>query len=230
MTALMHSMTDRQRLLSYDQSRRQTIDYLARRLGIQLHHSSPAKKGARRYDSELGDFMNLEQLVKDSLRNNVRLAPRGMQIAADWYLAGQDNQGGLALNDYLKRVDGSYLVGLDRLVIKELQSRPARDQRFGDLAAHQFLTLEELDNVARNVPAVADDNPFVHAKLQSLRPSADVDLSQQPEQRRDYLVRVETYVRGLAEAYNSMKASATCSGSNDTCNPISSDACWPALS
>lgn len=208
-TALMQSMTDRQRLLSYDQSPRQTIDYLVRRLGIQLHHSSPAKKGTRRYGSELGDFINLEQLVKDSLRNNVRLAPRGMQIAADWYLAGQDNQAGLSLNDYLKRVDGSYLVGLDRLVIQELQSRPARDQRFGDLAAHQFLTLEELDNVARNVPAVADDNPFVHAKLQSLRPSADVDLSQQPEQRRDYLVRVETYVRGLPESYNSMKASAT---------------------
>ncbi|WP_145391730.1 hypothetical protein [Stieleria neptunia] len=210
MTALMHSMTDRQRLLTYDQSPKQTIDYLVNRLGIQLNHAPPAKKGTRRYPSELGDnFIDSQQLVKNSLRDNVSLSPIGMQIAADWYLSGNANQTPVSLHDFLKRVDGSYLKGLDQLVIAELRSRPARDQRFGDLSAHQFLTLGELNNVGRSVGAVADDNAFVNAKLRMLRPSADVDISQQPEQRREYLVRLEAYVRTLPASYNSLKASAT---------------------
>nr|WP_143547976.1 hypothetical protein [Rhodopirellula sp. SM50] len=210
MTALMHSMTDRQRLLTYDQSPKQTIDYFVNRLGIQLNHAPPAKKGTRRYPSELGgNFINSQQLVKDSLRDNVPLSPIGMQIAADWYLNGNANQTQVSLHDFLKRVDGSYLKGLDQLVIAELKSRPAREQRFGDLSAHQFLTLGELNNVGRSVAAVTDDNAFVNTKLRMLRPSADVDISQQPDQRREYLVRLEAYVRTLPASYNSLKASAS---------------------
>lgn len=210
LTALMHSMTDRQRLLTYDRSPKQTVDYLVNRLGIQLYHAPPAKKGTRRYASKLADnFIDLQQLVKDSLRDNVRLSPIGMQIAADWYLSGNANQAQISLHDFLKRVDGPYLKGLDQLVITELQSRPARDQRFGDLSAHQFLSLSELSNVGRAVPSITDDNAYVYARLRMLRPDSDVDLSQQPEQRRTYLVRLESYVRSLPASYNSMKASAT---------------------
>lgn len=210
MTALMQSMTDRQRLLTYDQTPKQTIDYFVDRLGIQLNHAPPAKKGTRRYPSELGDnFIDSQQLVKDSLRDNVRMSPIGMQIASDWYLSGKANQTQVSLQDFLKRVNGSYLTGLDQLVINELKSRQPRDLRFGDLAAHEFLSLGELNNVGRAVPAVADDNAFVYAKLRMLRPNADVDLSQQPDVRRDYLVQLEAYLRALPAAYNSMKASAT---------------------
>lgn len=209
MTALMHSMTDRQRLLTYDQSPKQTTDYFVKRLGIPLHHAPPAKKGTRRYSSELGDnFISPQQLTKDSLRDNVRLSPIGMQIAADWYASGQTNQTRVSLHDFLKRVNGSYLTGLDQLVIAELKSRRSRDQRFGDLSAHQYLTVGELENVGRLVPTVADDNAFIHTKLRMLRPNADVDISQQPDQRREYLVRLESYVSTLPAAFNSMKASA----------------------
>ncbi|MCA9140142.1 MAG: hypothetical protein KDB00_25395, partial [Planctomycetales bacterium] len=210
LTALMQSMTDRQRLLTYDQSPKQTIDYFVNRLGIQLNHAPPAKKGTRRFPSQLGDnFIDPERLVQESLRDNVALSPVGMQIAADWYLGGKANQTQVSLHDFLKRVNGSYLNGLDRLVVAELQSRQPRDLRFGDLAAHEFLSLGELDNVGRAVPAIADDNAFVYAKLRMLRPGNDDDISQQPDLRRDYLVRLEAYVRTLPASYNSMKASAS---------------------
>ncbi|MEL6110679.1 MAG: hypothetical protein AAFU85_32130, partial [Planctomycetota bacterium] len=208
MTSTTHAMMDRQRLLTYDQSPQQTIDYFVKRLGIQLNHSPPVSKGTRRYPSVLGDAINTQQLVKDSLRSNTRLSSTGMQIAANWFLAGQDNQVPISLTDFLKRVNGSYLTQLDQLVIKELRSRPAKSQQFGDRAAHQYLTLEELENVGRAVPTVLDDNAFVAAKLRNLRPSGEVDLGQQPDQRRDYLRRVDAYVRGLPASYNSLKASA----------------------
>jgi hypothetical protein len=210
LTALMQSMTDRQRLLTYDQTPQQTIDYFVRRLGIQLNHAAPARKGARRYPSVLDEnSIRAEQLVKDSLRNNTGLSPAGMQIAADWYLNGQANQIRLSLKDFLKRVEGPYLRDLSELVISELRSRPPRDQRFGDLPAHRFLTRDELERVGQAIPAVTDDNEFVYATLRTLRPGADVDLSQQPRKRREYLARVESYTRTLPSAYNSLKASAT---------------------
>ena len=109
MSAVMHAMMDRQRLLTYDQSPQQTIDYFVRRLGIQLHHAPPTQKGARRFPSELGDnFIDPEQLVKESLRDNVRLSPVGMQIAADLYRGGVGSVSGVSLHDFLERVDGPY--------------------------------------------------------------------------------------------------------------------------
>ena len=208
MSSATRAMMDRQRLLTFDQTPQQTTDYFVRTLGIRLQHSPPARKGTRRYATKLVDFIDTDALVKQSLRDNVKLSPHGMQIAADWFLANQDNQVSIKLKDFLKRVNGSYLVGLDRLVAKELLSRSSRDVRFGDLAAHQFLTHQELDNVGRVVPAITDDNAFVNAKLACLRPSGEIDLSQQPEERRSYLSRVENYVRGLPAAYNSLKASS----------------------
>jgi hypothetical protein len=208
MTPLMHSMMDRQRLLSYDQSPQQTIDHFVKRLGIELSHAPPAQKGARRYPSELAeDFIDPQQVVQQSLRDNTPLSPLGMQVAADMYRGG-GRIPGVSLETFLGRVDGPYLEGLGELVIAELKSRTPRDQRFGDLPAHEFLTLGELEQVARAIPAVGDDNALVYARLHRLRPGGDVDVSQQPEVRRDYLTRVETYVRTLPASYNSLKASS----------------------
>ena len=82
----------------------------------------------------------------------------GMQHLAERFR--NDETAGIPINlhEFLKRVDGPYIANLDVLVVKELKSRQAKDVQFGDLAAHQFLTLQELDRVAMQVPAVADDN------------------------------------------------------------------------
>ena len=208
-TPVIRGMLDRQRLLTYRESPQRTIDYLVSRLGVQLNHAPPATKGERRYPSELAvDVIELDRLVIDALNRNDKLKPVGMRHLADKFR--DDDTAGLPINlhEFLKRVDGAYLSDLDELVVKELKSRPAKNLRFGDLAAHNFLTMKELDRVARQVPAVADDNAFVDAKVARLRPGADSDPSQQPEVRLDYLRRVEAYVRTLPPSYNSMKAAA----------------------
>ncbi|MCC9603935.1 hypothetical protein LOC67_25565 [Stieleria sp. JC731] len=210
MSSLMNAMTERQRLLSYDQTPGETVDYLIKQLNIRLSHPAPTRKGERQYQSEItADLLSAEQIVKRSLRDrNIHLSPLGMQIAEEWLLGPQADNLGADLKEFLKQVDGPYLRSLDQLVIKELNQRNARDRRFGDLEAHQFLTLEELDEVARRVPAIADDNAFVDAKLHRLRPNADVDLSQQPKERLEYLQQVEAYTQTLPAAYSSLKVSA----------------------
>ena len=208
-TPAIRAMIDRQRLLTYRDSPDRAIEHLIRRLGVELNHAPPAVKGERRYPSELDNArFKLDRLVKDAMNQNSQLHPIGMQHLAKLFLKNKTAGVRISLVDFLKRVNGPYLENLDQLVVKELLSRAERSRRFGDVAAHRFLTLAELQKVARQVPSIADDNAFVQAILQRMRPSADSDPSQQPEVQLEYLRQVAVYVRTLPTSYNSLKGSS----------------------
>jgi hypothetical protein len=208
-TPLIQSMTDRQRLLTYGVSPERTIEYLVRRLGVQLQHSPPAAPGERRFPVRLEeDQIEVQRLVADALRRGDTLRPAGLRYLAERFLADETTGLPITLRDLLNRIDGPYVDGLDRLVIQDLKSRRSNERRFGDLAAHSQLTLGELQEVAAAVPEVASSNPLVASVLRRLRPDADSDPSQQPGVRRDYLVRTEAYVQTLPASYNGLKAAA----------------------
>ena len=209
-TPVIAGMLDRQRLLTYDESPQRTIDYLVKRFGVNFNHAPPATQGERRFPSEFNSsHLNIASVVDDALLRNGTLKPIGIAHLADRFLSGKTAGLRLSLYDFLDRIDGPYLDALDELVIQELRSRNEKDRRFGDRRAHRWLTLAELDQVAKEVPAIADDKDFVSAKLALLRPGADSDISQEPSERLAYLNRVESYVRTLPPSYNSLKAAAT---------------------
>ncbi|WP_145421790.1 hypothetical protein [Planctomycetes bacterium K23_9] len=209
-TPVIAGMLDRQRLLTYRESPQRTIDYLVNRLGVNFDHAPPTTAGQRRFPSSLkADELDVQRIVTDALLRNDSLKPAGMAYLAGLYRSGKTAGIKVSLYEFLSRVDGPYLVGLDQLIAKELLSRKKNDKRFGDLKAHAFLTLAELDTLAKQVPQIADDNAFVEARLNQLRVGADQDISQQPEVRAEYLQRVESYVRTLPQSYNSLKAAAS---------------------
>ncbi len=209
-TPVIAGMLDRQRLLTYNESPQRTIDYLVKRLGVNFNHAPPATQGERRFPSEFNAAqLEIASIVDDAMLRNGTLKPMGVANLADRFRSGKTAGLRLSLYDFLDRIDGPYLDDLDELVIKELGSRNDKDKRFGDRRAHRWLTLSELDRVAKSVPAIADDNEFVAAKLAMLRPDADNDISQEPSERLAYLHRVEAYVRTLPPSYNSLKAAAT---------------------
>ncbi|MEM1070780.1 MAG: hypothetical protein AAGI63_17885, partial [Planctomycetota bacterium] len=195
-TSVIVAMTDRQRLLTYSQSPQRTIDHLVRRLGIKLDHTAPATKNQRRFPSQFDPgLLQLDRLVKEALQRNDALKPVGIQFLAERFLKGETAGYSISLRDFLNRVSGPYVANLDDLVIKELQSRRPNERRFGDLKAHAFLTLKELNSVGTAIESIAQDNRFVAAKLRRMRPSADEDISQQPAVRIGYLSRVEEYLQ-----------------------------------
>jgi hypothetical protein len=208
-TPSITAMTDRQRLLTYQQSPQRTIDHLVTRLGIKLDHAPPATKNERRFPSQLDQAMlQSDRLVKEALQRNDTLKPLGIQFLAELFRQGNPAGVSISLRELLDRVDGPYVADLDQLVSKELQLRRPNEQRFGDVRAHAFLTLDELEAVAAALPAIAINDQFVAAKLRRMRPSADDDLSQQPDVRLDYLQRLEAYLRSLPASYSSMQAAA----------------------
>ncbi len=208
-TPAITAMIDRQRLLTYPDSPERTIDHLVHRLGIKLDHAPPVTKNERRFPSEFDSKrIEIDALVKEALRRNDPLKPIGIQYLADLFRKNQTSGIKTTLREFLERVDGPYVNGLDELVAKEISIRTVNERRFGDLKAHSLLTLDELKNLAKSVPPIADEETFVHAVLHRMRPGADSDPSQQLDVRIDYLTRVEEYVQDLPPSYNSMKAAA----------------------
>lgn len=208
-TPAITAMLDRQRLLTYSDSPQRTIDHLVRRLGIKLNHAPPATHNERRFPSELDPSpLSIDALVKDALRRNSELKPRGVQYLAEQFRHGKDAGISINLRELLGRVSGPYVDGLADLVVQELKGRRPNERSFGDLLAHKYLTLDELRKVASQIENVAADNRFVTETLSRLHPDSDSDPSQQQQVRIDYLTRVEAYVRTLPPSYNSMKASA----------------------
>ena len=208
-TPAIVAMTDRQRLLSYEASPQRSIDYLVRRLGVQLNHTPPATRNERRFPSSLdASVLSVDQLLKEALQRRDVIKPPGLQYLADRFLKNQTAGFNIKLRELLGRVEGAYIDNLGDLVIMEIKSRPPREQIFGDLKADQFLTLKELQKVAKEIPKVASDNKFVTAMLQRLRPNSDQDVAQQLNVQTDYLKRIEAYVRTLPKSYAGMQASA----------------------
>ena len=203
------AMTDRQRLLSYENAPQRSVDYLVRRLGIQLNHAPPATRHERRFPSELdASVLSMDRLVKDALQRRDVIKVAGLRFLGDRFLEKKTAGYNISLRDFLGRVNGAYIERLGDLVITEIKSRAANKQVFGDLKAHQFLTSKELEQLAKEVPRIAADEKFVNAKLRRLRPQGDQDAAQQLNVRTDYLVRVEAYLRKLPKSYAGMQASA----------------------
>jgi hypothetical protein len=203
------AMTDRQRLLGYEASPQRSVDYLVRRLGIQLNHAPPATRAERRFPSELNQAaLSVDQLLKDALQRRDVIKVTGLRSLGDRFLGNKTAGFNISLRDFLARVNGAYIDQLGELVIKEIKSRPTNKQVFGDLKAHQFLTMKELEKLSREVPKIAADDKFVSAMLQRLRPTGDQDAGQQLKVQTEYLVRVEAYLRRLPKSYAGMQASA----------------------
>ena len=207
--AAYSAMLDRQRLLTYQDNPRKTIDHLVRRLGIQLNHAAPPQKNVQRFPSQLDEaILQPQRLVFDSVRRREALKPKGLAFLASKFLENETAGIPLQLSDLLQRLNTPIVPELDELVIKELKARNPADQKFGDRAAHQLLTSQQLMRVAQQLPLISQQESFVSAVMRRMRPAADVDLSSNDQARLQYLTAIETYVRQLPAPFNHLKAAA----------------------
>ncbi len=202
---LIQAIEDRQRLLTYRETPERTVNYIRDRLGIDLNHTPPVAVGEVRYPSVL-DNAPLDPKVLIASVGQEDLTESGLQLLAEQVLAGDAQLDPARLANLLQRVDGPWLRRLDQLVIQELQARAPQDRVFGDRAAHQWLSLSELQAVATAVPETAFQDAMVQQTLARLLPSADEDLRQQLDVHRAYLERIDRYVSTLPDAYLSLKA------------------------
>jgi hypothetical protein len=67
--------------------------------------------------------------------------------------------------------------------------KTTENRHFGDFPIHRLLLPEQLDALAKIVPAIAEQEAFVFAKLRKLAPGADADAEFDPAEREAWLER-----------------------------------------
>ncbi len=196
-------MENREALIGYDTDPQRTLQYLRDHLNPQFNHVQevpdrkpdlptaldPALvtrdvflKAALQHDglTEVTDE-ELERLVRDQ----VPLRPPQIR----------------SLLARLRRPD---VPGLVEMIAGNLKTKESRG--FGEFPIHRALLPTQLDALQKLVPTVAEQMPFVGARLRKLAPGADADTEFDPAEREAWLDRSWDYVRTLSSTFNSLKA------------------------
>jgi hypothetical protein len=194
----------RQALLRYDADPKGTLAYLQRHLGLNFGHQrevlgakpqfptaiDPAQVTWEAYLNQAFAHSGTVNAVADSgldriLRGDIQLDPQRLR----------DLLGRLRYPDYPR------LVGL---VAADLRTEFSRG--FGEFEIHRLLLPEQLDELARLHPALANHPEYVNTRLRQLQPSPDTDWTRDRAAREAYLTRLWDAVKGLNPSFNSLKA------------------------
>jgi hypothetical protein len=202
-TAQVIEIENRQALLRYDADPAASLDFLRRRLGLRFNHQ---REDAAR-------DVSLPSRLDPALIAWAALSARALQWHDGTMNGFEDSalerMAGTELDarrrrDLLRRLARPDVDGLVNLVPADLRERDSGG--FGSLPIHQALLDDQLAELARQLPQIADQSAFVNARLLRLLPSDDADWTADAAEREAYLDRLETYVRGLSDAHRSLKA------------------------
>ena len=214
---------NREALLSYDSNPQATLKFLRKRIGVDLNHERETPEAPLDLPTTLDPMLiaravfqeqalqedDLGQCGEDALealvREKVTLRPGQVR----------------ALLGKIKRPD---VAGLVEMIAKDLKVDGG--ESFGAFEIHKALLSGQLDDLAKRLPDLKNDEAWVAARLAKLAPDADVnpasfpghaghegqserpliDPALSPVEREAWLDRAWTFVRGLSPSFNSLKA------------------------
>lgn len=195
---------NREAILGYEKDPQGTLKYLIERLGIRHDHQRQVPDAKPDLPTSLDAAkISREVFLRDALNND-----RGLQSLSQDALASlirdqvpltPDQR--RAVLQKLQRPDVPNLVAA---IVADLQAD--RGRTFGDVPVHRALLPDQLDELARLVPAVATNDVFVFTRMRKLAPSADVNLEYDDAEREAWLERVWAYAKTLPPAFNTLKA------------------------
>ncbi|RKY22069.1 MAG: hypothetical protein DRQ55_02135 [Planctomycetota bacterium] len=196
-------MQNRQALLRYDLDPARTFAYLRARLEPRLDH----RRQLPGEQPELPPRLDPSEVDWPAFLTRAEQRPGGLSRNLDpeglARLLGNDlddDQLMLVLNA-LRRAD---YPGLPELVVRNLTRRGS--QSFGSLRVHAELTLAQLQECARLLPALLDQGGFVQAWVARLAAPDHADWRHDVAARGQWLERLLAFTRGLSTNFSSLKA------------------------
>lgn len=194
-------MQTRQQLLSYSKNNQATLEYLRNELGVNIYHSQPVKDQAASLPVSLDPgLINWEERFKEAITSGNRLE----QISG--YMLGNALpfiQYEPDFRGWLSKVTRNDAPGLLQAIKKELAAKDS--QGFGWAPIHSNLTLEQLKQLRKEFPKVAESDNYARQYMDRLRPNDDESL-QDPVVREKHLNDLESFVTTLPDTHNSLKA------------------------
>lgn len=195
---------NREALLGYDADPQSTLRFLRDRLNLQFNHEQQLPDRAPDLPTALDQslisreaFRSLALTHSDDLNG---FTPSALeQLVRDKTPLSPAQRRAL-----LSKLSLPDVAGLLDLVEADLRTRESRG--FGEFAIHRALLPDQLDELARRMPALLNSQPFVFTRLRKMLPNADVDLEFDAAEREAWLERVWNYAKNLSPAFNTLKA------------------------
>jgi len=194
---------NREALLDYEATPQKTLAYLKERLGVTFNH----QRVVRDQKPELPTALDPKNIAREVFERDALANDGGLESFSQGALeqlvrnkVKLTDQQRRALLNKLNRPD---VPGLVELIIAELKSEDSPG--FGGLAVSEHLLPEQLDALAKAVPALATEDEFIDVKLKKLAPSADADAEFDPAEREAWLERLWAYAKTLPASCNSIK-------------------------
>lgn len=196
-------LLNRQALLDYGREPQSALDYLRRELNLTFGHARKTDGRASRAPSSFDDGL----LAAEKLTALVLGEPKSLSRVSDAGLAFAAGLGGLTgeqRRHLLSRLHRPDVPGLAGLVAADLAFRDSRG--FGHHPIHAMMTLEQLDALSKQMPALRNEQAFVTAYLAKLAPEDEADLDTDGAAREAYCERLWAFARTLDPVHNSLKA------------------------
>ncbi len=194
---------NRAALLGYDADPQATLKFLRERLNLQFNHVQEARDQKPNLPTTLDPArVARDVFVKIALQADdlgLLAEPALEQLVRDKVALRPAQR--RALLGKLSRPD---LPGLVQMVADEL--RTPESGGFGSFAIHRALLPEQLDELAKLIPSLGEQQAFVSTRLRKLAPGADADVTFDPVEREAWLDRAWNYVKTLPPSFNSLKA------------------------
>jgi hypothetical protein len=203
-TARVQEIRNRQALLGYPKDPKTALERIRRQLGVSFNHQREVEGQKTSYPTELDPATVTYAAWKArALSCSHSSDASGFADTALEDLLADELEGDRrrAVLTRLRRPDHPNLV---KQIVLDLAHR--HSSGFGSLPIHRLLLVDQLDELVRQVPALATNQEWIHEKVKRLRPSPDVAWESDPKEREAYLERLWRFVGSLAPAYNSLKA------------------------
>jgi hypothetical protein len=193
-------MQTRQRLLSYSDDPKRTLEYLRRELNLLLEHAPPQADRARDLPTALDPaLLDQKKLIDQSIAQDVSLSKirdSGLLTLLDRELSIEQVR---AILTRIKWVD---VPGIVDLIARELRAKDSAG--WNAFPIHGLLTLEQRQELAKSLPQLLENDVFVRQYLTRLLPNADTSVVDADAQR-EHLDRLESFVDTLPASQNSLR-------------------------
>jgi hypothetical protein len=195
---------NRAALLGYDADPQATLKFLRERMNLQFNH----QQEARDRKPDLPTALDQARVAREVFQRQALAAGDDLGQFGDAAIEAlvrekvQLNQA--KMRSALARLKRPDVPNLVDLIEKELQAQESRS--FGEFEIHRALLPEQLDELAKRMPALLDNQAFVFTRLRKLAPGADADAEFDPAEREAWLERTWAFASKLSPAFGSLKA------------------------
>jgi hypothetical protein len=202
-TPLVQEIENRQALLRYAKSPKESLAFLRDRLGLSFGHQREVLGQKPQLPTSLDEkLISRETLTRRALQLHPESLDGFQNSAFEWLIA-TDLSAELR-RQLLHRLERPDYANLPKLAVDDLNFE--RSGGFGSHPIHSRLLLAQLEDCLKLKPELLNQPQFVDAYLRRLRAGPDADWEHNPKEREAYLGRLRVFAARLAASYNSLKA------------------------